>query len=454
METLRALPVDGGRYKAERVPNTDRVVIRGVPIFGALKQWERSNPFDVGEEWMDRALDRNARQIAAQNAPPLHVNHHGDGAEVEDAGTWVAVGRSKVSDLEGTPQPVMIADFYTTAQVARDIQRNRIKYVSAEVDPDWETPHIRSVSLLIHEPPHFDYLPILSLDETAEQFRGRGRYVTFAYDGGSAMDDKTAKKKDDREEVVEEFADGGDMDMPDADPPIEGDGGMPMPAPEENMEVDATPADVPPWGQALVQMIVQAIQGGGGMAPAPVEAGAFGGVSESITDGVEVDEFGKKGKPQKMAGGDAAKFRAMEARLQKMQAELAKRDELEKFRADVAAAEETLVNVLGGIDEHHRQTIREAREAGKKTLDAVVNTFTSHALNFSGSGQAPNRFAGAGVAAHMHGVPEEIAKFAATKPELFKRLKAAHGDYKAMQQRGTSLTWEQFLASRNIQIPA
>lgn len=432
METLRALPVDGGQYRVERVPNTDRVVIRGVPIFGALKQWERTNPFDVGEEWMDRAADRNARQLAAKTVPPLHVHHHGDGVEVEDAGTWVIVGRDKIPDLDGTPQPVLIADFYTTVNVARDIQRNRIKYVSAEIDPDWEKPHIRSVSLLIHEPPHFDYLPILSLDETAEQFKGGGRFVTFAYEGGSVMDDKTAKKKDDREEVVEEFAD-GDMDMPDADPPIEN-------TPDEGMAVDPSPADVPPWAQALVQMIVQAMS-----EEKPGEVA----VAESITD-----EFARKGEPAKMSGVDAAKFRAMESRLQKMQAEIAKRDELEKFRADVAAAEETLTNVLGGIDEHHRQTIREAREGGKKTLDAVVNTFTTHALNFSGSGTAPNRFAGAGAASHMHGVPDEIAKFAATNPNLFKRLKAARSDYDAMKTRGTSLTWEQFLASRNIEIPA
>lgn len=192
IEKLR-LPVRGGQYRTSETED-GYVVIHDVPFFPRLPAWERGNPDELGESYIDGLVERCRQQIEEEHLPRAFIRHHDELGIATPEPAGFAVGKSRGTvRLRGKQEPALFGDLYVRPAVAQQIRDNELPYLSVELSPDWDQPELLGVALLPTEPPHFP-LPMITLSDGAVAFRRDSVYVSFRYTE-SAMDPK--EKTDD-----------------------------------------------------------------------------------------------------------------------------------------------------------------------------------------------------------------------------------------------------------------
>jgi len=210
----------GGAYDAKQ--NSDGTWNIGekkpIPIMSVVPQGARDNSKVVGEEWMTSTVAKHRMMEKSQDyLAPIHVEHHGDGAETSQAGFLKLTGIEKIWQ-DGEKKDAIHASFIGVPdEVFQDIKQNKYAYRSVEI-AEWNKSEIASLALLSDEAPFFK-LPMLSVGEetpnqepisvldsapvVAMQEVGAGGRILFNFSGATTMSQFEAEKKEDDVEEID-----------------------------------------------------------------------------------------------------------------------------------------------------------------------------------------------------------------------------------------------------------
>lgn len=209
----------GGAYDAKQ--NSDGTWNIGekkpIPIMSVVPQGARDNSKVVGEEWMMSTVAKHTMMEKAQDyLAPIHIEHHGDGADTSQAGFLKLTGVDKIWQ-DGEKKDAIHATFIGVPdEVFQDIKQNKYAYRSVEI-AEWNKSEIASLALLSDEAPFFK-LPMLSVGEESPNQEpvsvlgsepvvamhdvGAGGRILFNFSGAMTMDQfEATTKTDDVEEI-------------------------------------------------------------------------------------------------------------------------------------------------------------------------------------------------------------------------------------------------------------
>lgn len=144
--------VPGGQYTAVDLGNGTFNIL-DVPIMYEIPRSVFDTPEAFGEKWMRQAVAKAAKLRDGGYLPPLHVNHHKDGREVEPAGKFCPRRVAKKNHL-GEEVWCVFADLLEIpAKIYHEIKGRFLPYRSPEF-PLKRAPEITSLALMRDEPPH------------------------------------------------------------------------------------------------------------------------------------------------------------------------------------------------------------------------------------------------------------------------------------------------------------
>lgn len=374
-------------------------------------------PFDIGEEWMNRAVAQFTQGQEEEYLPPVHVNHHFSGKPTELA------GRLRLTDVRPTRYrgqivPVLFADLLRIPEkVFRRIENGEIVYSSPEVS-NWQEATLRSLALMDDEAPHFK-LPLITV----------GR-----------KDAATAAMSDTRETapLVFCFREFGDHAMPDtmapAAPPIAPAGaGAPGAAPAEEQAPKW-------WGAAMADMKKMF---------ADALAAKYADKKDDDNMGkppaVEPDDLKEEEKEKEAAGMSAeiaARFAAQEGELAALRA-------AEKERKKGDARKTRIEKAKADLREYHLDAATQASLAkfadlGDEPLAMFVAEFKRNVPIDPPETLA--QFSGRSVEA------PEIAKFSDRGPEALAQARRLFPQFDLLRKKGVMrVSFEEYV---NSQAPA
>jgi len=144
----------GGNYKAIDHQN-GFFSIMNIEIFAEVPPGAKRNKERIGEDWMDKAIERNRLRRKEGFLPPVHIWHSDETAvKPTYAGKFVLTHRGTIT-YEGREIPALFANITDIpADVFKRIQEGTLPYRSVEVH-DWENPEIDSLALMDTDVPFF-----------------------------------------------------------------------------------------------------------------------------------------------------------------------------------------------------------------------------------------------------------------------------------------------------------
>lgn len=196
-----------GRYKADR--NADGTWnVRGVPVFAS----NRLRKVEVTKDWQERAVRKAAARFSLNGyTPPLHENHHGDGATVKRLGAWLPkrVVKIKTVEADEAGEPVVRESWATEADLLNlpDAEYQRVKrgdlpYVSVEANLAAE--ELESLAMLPTQAPAIKLPPVtIGTEEYAANvvaYAATGTTARTTMRFAAAMDE-IKKPEDEKPEV-------------------------------------------------------------------------------------------------------------------------------------------------------------------------------------------------------------------------------------------------------------
>lgn len=144
--------VPGGRYTAVDLGNGTFNIL-DVPIMYEIPRSVFNTAEDISETWMRTAVAKAAKLRDGGYLPPLHVNHHNDGRQVEPAGKFCPRRVAKKAHM-GEEKWCVFADLLEIpAKIYNEIKGRFLPYRSPEF-PLKRAPEITSLALMRDEPPH------------------------------------------------------------------------------------------------------------------------------------------------------------------------------------------------------------------------------------------------------------------------------------------------------------
>ena len=155
-------------YPATRT--ADALTIHRVPIFCACSRGDHE--FD--DVWIRKAVDFAMQRQRDGYAPPLHLRHHEPSTDMNDsvkaAGYFRIVAAAPIT-LKGTRKSAIFADLIITDPATQDdVIAHRWPYRSVEIF-DVDVPKIDGLALLDHEAPFLE-LPMLMVNGITETDAG------------------------------------------------------------------------------------------------------------------------------------------------------------------------------------------------------------------------------------------------------------------------------------------
>jgi hypothetical protein len=144
----------GGNYTAVDHGNGFFSIVN-IPIFAEVPPGAKRNKERIGEEWMDKALEKNRMRRKEGHLPPVHIYHSDEHAvKPEYAGKFVITKRGTIT-YEGDEIPALFASVIDIpAAVFERIKDGMLPYRSVEVH-DWDNPEIDSLALMPTDVPFF-----------------------------------------------------------------------------------------------------------------------------------------------------------------------------------------------------------------------------------------------------------------------------------------------------------
>lgn len=233
MVNLNDLP--GGDYDASQ--NSDGSwnigLKKDIPIMSVVPKGARDNSKTVDGEWMIDTVRKHKLMEKSQNyLAPIHIQHHGDGADTKQAG-FLKLTRIGKLWQEGKLRDAVFASFIGVPdEIYQDIRKNKYAYRSVEI-ASWDKSEIASLALLSDEAPFFK-LPLLNVGKetpnpsagnlltsggpaVAMQEAGEGGRILFNFRGATQMADKRRFEDEEEEEVKIEDVEEVDLDDDDDD---------------------------------------------------------------------------------------------------------------------------------------------------------------------------------------------------------------------------------------------
>lgn len=134
-----------------------------VPIMPPIPEGVANAPEDIGQEWMQAAIDFGKMEADfGQHLGSLHVHHHESMQDYPEYAGKILLRRLGTTTLEGKTVPCLFADFlFVPASIIDRMERNELSYRSPEVY-DWTVTRVDTVALLSTEPPH-NRMPMLRI---------------------------------------------------------------------------------------------------------------------------------------------------------------------------------------------------------------------------------------------------------------------------------------------------
>ena len=143
--------------------NSGLFKVFNIPIMAEVPQGQKENRNKIGPKWMKAAVKRAAlRWKQDKYKAPLHVEHHGGGADTSPAG-FIMPHSVKQMRYEGKPVWAIFADLEVHPHILQEIQAKELPFRSVEIF-DWAKPEINSMALLRSEVPFFRF-DLLELGE-------------------------------------------------------------------------------------------------------------------------------------------------------------------------------------------------------------------------------------------------------------------------------------------------
>lgn len=445
-------------YNATRADDGS-LTIHAVPIFVECEK----NGTNFDAQWITTAVAR-ARQAEGEGyLPPLHVRHHGDdpaGGPVRPAGYFRIVG-SEVITFKGSQRIAILADLVVTDPVVgEEVLSKRLPYRSVEIF-DVERPNIDSLALLDHEAPYLE-LPMLMVSSVAEGNPAGVAYATFRTSWASATTEDSGEPlvcmQRGNHAFLFQHMNATEIQKPDEQQPekaaakpetpslFEKEGEAPKKDDGEEMEGGEGGPDVKAICKAIesgdisvadMDAILEAIQKQRGAAEeeAPEEEPAP--AMDPGTEAMRKDDT-----------EDAAKFAALQGKIDALEARDQAREKAEQAKQDVAEALKRLEGRPLGSDPEAKLAafrVEHGAEAFKAYVDSFAETFGRVPARESLS--APSSDAGVSpvVQAYQHLGSEAIEKaayFSSVWQDLSKRGRTRRSEEKhvevLMRQAGFS----------------
>jgi hypothetical protein len=177
----------GSGYKAEQADD-GTWTIYNVPVFSVHVDERESEPVEFTEQDLVRRFNKMKLRNKEGYLAPLHIDHHGQRADVKGAGYW------RVRSIEpftegGVTKPTLFVDFVgVREEVYQRIRKGELQYRSVEI-LDINDDEIDSIALLDDEVPYFRY-PLLKIAdeipasfETYQRRRKEGAVLAFSAAG-------------------------------------------------------------------------------------------------------------------------------------------------------------------------------------------------------------------------------------------------------------------------------
>ena len=144
----------GGNYTAVDHENGFFSILN-IEIFAEVPPGAKRNKERIGEDWMDKAIERNRLRRKEGFLPPVHIWHSDETAvKPTYAGKFVLTRRGTIT-YEGREIPALFANITDIpADVFKRIQQGTLPYRSVEVH-DWDNPEIDSLALMDTDVPFF-----------------------------------------------------------------------------------------------------------------------------------------------------------------------------------------------------------------------------------------------------------------------------------------------------------
>lgn len=157
----------GGNYDAIDHQN-GFFSIMNIEIFAEVPPGAKRNKERIGEDWMDKAIERNRLRRKEGFLPPVHIWHSDETAvKPTYAGKFVLTHRGTIT-YEGREIPALFANITDIpADVFKRIQQGTLPYRSVEVH-DWDNPEIDSLAIMDTDVPFFR-MPMTTIGEVRKQ---------------------------------------------------------------------------------------------------------------------------------------------------------------------------------------------------------------------------------------------------------------------------------------------
>lgn len=151
--------------------------VKDVEVFASHERFGKK--FD--RDWLEGTIARHQARRSEGYKPPLHIQHHGSGSEVELAGHFELTG-VQAREYAGTETEVLLADFTDLPDpVYREMAKGRLPYRSVEI-LDVDTPEIDSIALLKHDVPYFRFANLKPTEVDQTNPTGTGTSVDVSSD--------------------------------------------------------------------------------------------------------------------------------------------------------------------------------------------------------------------------------------------------------------------------------
>ncbi len=166
LHEVKPSTVPGGEHEAV-IARDGTATVLNVPIFCEFVVTAEGKEVRLTKQWMLAALRAaQERERDDDYLPPLHINHHDTGRDVDPAG-WYRLRDVRLAEYEGELLWTMFADLIVHGEIYESkVRRSRLPYRSVEIH-DVRKAEIDSLALMADEVP-FYRLQLLTIGSERE----------------------------------------------------------------------------------------------------------------------------------------------------------------------------------------------------------------------------------------------------------------------------------------------
>jgi hypothetical protein len=391
-------------------------------------------------KWLQKSIETAQLDYEERGyRAPLHINHHGKGEKVEEAGEIMP--RYVTNTLyEGKLLATLFADLHNVPQAAYElIKAKRLRYRSVEVSSgDDEKPEIKGLALLPHQPPHFKLPPLVVEDApvTAAYGSKAGLQMLCHFDSDTDMTkDKVKSKQASGGQVIDDNRDVVASDDTNADLENKGAGGS------EDGQEDSK--DLKSKGGFMDKLLLLITAMAAKMGIGVDEKAAMPKGPAEQPKGDETRDplalnpaYAAKALP--MASFDPSEWMQMKAKMAAYDARFAAVDADTNAKG---AVEKALADLKGfNVTDKMRTEMIEAAKLGEKPLAMYVSTIKTYGIK-----DPPKDPLAGGLAFSKDPYPAEVLAYQSKGEAVLAKAVEGWQGYKAMGDRVAHIKLEDWL---------